>query len=97
LGAPERAVIGRASKARTAAVGGIFGMVKHLPAETSGQLPDLGGCGAWGAESENRPQRGQFLPDLPAHSPAMGQEDGEKLTAAADLQPTIPKSDTLLG
>ena len=23
--------------------------------------------------SENRPQRGQFLPDLQAHSPAMGQ------------------------
>jgi hypothetical protein len=24
------------------AVGGIFSVVKHLPAETSGQLPDLG-------------------------------------------------------
>jgi len=56
----------------------------------------LGGCRAWGAESENRPQRGQFLPDLQAHSPAMGQKDGEKWTAAADLQPAIPKSDSLL-
>ena len=25
--------------------------------------------------SENRPQRGQFLPDLQAHSPAMGQNE----------------------
>ena len=46
--------------------------------------------------SENRPQRGQFLPDFQAHSPAMGQKDGEKWTAAVDLQPTIPKSDSLL-
>ena len=46
--------------------------------------------------SENRPQRGQFLPDLQAHSPALGQEDGEKWTVAVDLQPTIPKSDRLL-
>ena len=46
--------------------------------------------------SENRPQRGQFLPDLQAHSPAMGQKDGEKWTAAVDFQPTLPKSDRLL-
>ena len=46
--------------------------------------------------SENRPQRGQFLPDLQAHSPAMSHKDGEKWTAAVDLQPTIPKSDRLL-
>jgi hypothetical protein len=60
-------------------------------------LPDLlGACRTWGVESENRPQRGQFLPDLKAHSPAMGQKDGEKWTAAADLQPTLPKSDRLL-
>ena len=32
----------------------------------------------------------------PAHSAAMGQKDGEKWTAAVDLQPTIPKSDRLL-
>ena len=24
----------------------------------------LGACRSWGVESENRPQRGQFLPDL---------------------------------
>ena len=50
-----------------------------------------------GRRSENRPQRGQFLPDLQAHSPAMGQKDGEIWTAAVDLQPTLPKSDRLLG
>ena len=47
--------------------------------------------GAWAAEgvdSENGPQRGQFLPDSQAHSSAMGQEAGEKWTAAAHLQPT---------
>ncbi|WP_371329028.1 ABC transporter substrate-binding protein [Polaromonas sp. AER18D-145] len=49
-----------------------------------------------GVESENRPQRGQFLPHLQAHSPAMGQKDGEKWTAAVDLQPTTPKPDRLL-
>ena len=39
------------------------------------KMRPLGACRAWGVESENRPQRGQFLPDL---------------------QPTIPKSDSLL-
>ena len=56
-----------------------------------------GACRTWSVESENRPQRGQFLPDLQPHSWSMGQEDGEKWTAAADLQPTISKSDRLLG
>ena len=56
----------------------------------------LGACRTWGVESENRPQRGQFFPDLQAHSPTMGQKDGEKWTAAVDLQPTISKSDRLL-
>ena len=56
----------------------------------------LGACRAWGVESENRPQRGQFLPDLQPHSPAMGQKDGEKWTAAVDSQPTLPKPDRLL-
>ena len=59
--------------------------------------PRLGAGRTWGVESENRPQRGQFLPDLQAHSPAMGQKDGEKWTAAVDLQPTIPKFGRLLG
>src|SRR5690606_12828206 len=56
----------------------------------------LGACRTWSVESENWPQRGQFLPDLQPHSPAMGQKDGGKWTAAADLQPTISKSDRLL-
>ena len=59
--------------------------------------PTLGARRTWGVESENRPQRGQFLPDLQPHSSAMGQKDGEKWTAAVDLQPTFPKSDGLLG
>ncbi|MDF1481517.1 hypothetical protein [Extensimonas sp. H3M7-6] len=49
-----------------------------------------------GVESENPPQRGQFLPDSPPHSGAMGQEAGKKWAAAAHSQPTIPKSDRLL-
>jgi transposase len=57
----------------------------------------LAACRTWGVESENQPQRNQFLPDLQAHSSAMGQKDGEKWGAAADLQPTTPKSDRLLG
>jgi len=57
----------------------------------------LGACRAWGVDSENRPQREQFLPDLQPHSPAMGQKDGEKWTAAVDSQPTLPKPDRLLG
>ncbi|MEX1167803.1 MAG: DJ-1/PfpI family protein [Hydrogenophaga sp.] len=55
-----------------------------------------GGCRTWGVDSENRPQRGQFLPNLQPHSPAMGQKDGEKWTAAVGLQPTLPKSNSLL-
>ena len=57
----------------------------------------LGACRALGIDSEKEPQRGQFLPDLQAHSPAMGQKAGEKWTAAALLQPMLPKSDRLLG
>ena len=56
----------------------------------------LAACRTLVVDSENRPRRGQFLPDLPPHSPAMGQKSGEKWTAAVDLQPTIPKSDRLL-
>jgi len=55
-----------------------------------------GACRAWGADGENRPQRGQFSPDSQPHSPAMGQEAGEKWAAAADLEPALPKSDRLL-
>ncbi len=56
----------------------------------------LGACRALGIDSEKEPQRGQFLPDLQAHSPTMGQKAGEKWTAAALLQPMLPKSDRLL-
>ncbi len=57
----------------------------------------LGACRALGIDSEKEPQQGQFLPDLQTHSPAMGQKIGEKWTAAALLQPMLPKSDRLLG
>ncbi|MGE4377113.1 MAG: hypothetical protein AB7E10_07080 [Burkholderiaceae bacterium] len=57
-----------------------------------------------GVDSENAPRRDHFLPDSPPHGGAMGQEDGvleerrsQKWTAAAHSQPTIPKSDRLLG
>ncbi|MGE4376762.1 MAG: hypothetical protein AB7E10_05255 [Burkholderiaceae bacterium] len=50
-----------------------------------------------GVDSENVPRRGQFLPDSPPHSGTMGQEAGKKWAAAAHSQPTIPKSDRLLG
>ena len=56
----------------------------------------LGACRTWGVDSEKRPQRGQFLPDLQAHSPAMGQKAVEKWTAEAVSQPTFPKPDSLL-
>ena len=57
----------------------------------------LGACRAWSAESENWPQRVQFLPDLQPNSQAIGQKAGEKWAAAADLQPAISKSDRLPG
>ena len=57
----------------------------------------LGACRAWGVASEKRPQRGQFLPDLQAHSSTMGQKAGKNWTAEAVSEPTIPKSDRLLG
>ena len=57
----------------------------------------LGACRTWGVESENRPQRDQFLPDLQPNRRAIGQKDGKKWAAAVNLQPTIPKSDRLLG
>jgi hypothetical protein len=54
-------------------------------------------------DSENWPQREQFLPYLQAHTLAMGQKGGvlderrsQKWTAAVNLQPTIPRSNRLL-
>ncbi|MGE4377615.1 MAG: PdxA family protein [Burkholderiaceae bacterium] len=70
------------------------GHTELLQAEAAAHLA---ACRTLGVDSENGPQRGQFLPDSPPHSGAMGQEDGKKWTAAAHSQPTIPKSDRLLG
>ncbi|MGD9550591.1 MAG: biotin--[acetyl-CoA-carboxylase] ligase [Burkholderiaceae bacterium] len=67
------------------------------PTPDSPQGLRLGACRTLGVESENAPRRGQFLPDSQPHSGAMGQEDGKKWAAAAHSQPTIPKSDRLLG
>ncbi|MGE4376796.1 MAG: biotin--[acetyl-CoA-carboxylase] ligase, partial [Burkholderiaceae bacterium] len=67
------------------------------PTPDSPQGLRLGACRTLGVDSENAPRRGQFLPDSQPHSGAMGQEDGKKWAAAAHSQPTIPKSDRLLG
>ena len=76
--------------------GGWYEVVDTVRCSETLQGMTPGGCRTWSVESENRPQRGQFLPDLQPHSPAMRQKDGEKWIAAADLQPTISKSDRLL-
>ncbi|MBC7215990.1 MAG: hypothetical protein H5U28_12405, partial [Burkholderiaceae bacterium] len=44
-----------------------------------------------------RPGEASFCRMRRPHSGAMGQEDGKKWAAAAHSQPTIPKSDRLLG
>ena len=77
-------------------VGGYWAVRGELPLHAL-LSPALGACRTWSAESENRPQRGQFLPGLQPNSPAIGQKDGEKWTAAVDLQPAISKSDRLPG
>jgi ethanolamine ammonia-lyase small subunit len=60
-----------------------------VPQLTQSLSAALGAWAAEGGDSERWPQRGQFLPDLKPHSPAMGRKDGEKWTAAAALQPPI--------
>ena len=50
--------------------GGRLDFIAETPPSASDQA-GLGACRAWGVESENRPQRGQFLPELQPHSPAM--------------------------
>ena len=78
----------------------VFGSIdRYLPLvdDAVARAATLGACRTLGVESENRPQRDQFLPDLQPNSGSIGQKDGEKWTAAADLQPTLPKSDRLLG
>ena len=71
-------------------------MIDSIGGRSANDKLGLGACRTWGVDSEKRPQRGQFLPDLQAHSPAMGQKAGEKWTAEAVSQPTIPKPDRLL-
>ena len=58
---------------------------------------NLGACRTLVVDSENRPRRVRFLSDSPPHGYSMGQEAGEKGAGAVDFQPTIPKSDRLLG
>ena len=55
----------------------------------------LAACRTYDIDSGNRPQRGPFLPDFQAHSPAMGQKGGKKWAAAVDSQPTFDTSDRL--
>lgn len=55
-----------------------------------------GRCWTWNVDGESGPQRGPLLPDPRPHSPTMEQEDGNQWTAAAHLQPTMSKSDSLL-
>ena len=55
-----------------ASLGGLEVELKQCPLRNK-RRP--GACRTWGVESENRPQRGQFLLDLQAHSPAMGQNE----------------------
>ena len=55
-----------------------------------------GGGQTWSIGRESAPRRGPLLPDLQPRSPAMGLKDGNHLTAAARLQPTVSGSDSLL-
>ncbi len=96
---------GRSTSASTSARYVVIGIgINIRPRDAQGLatppacLQDIapGACRALGVESENAPQRDQFLPDSPPHSGAMGQEDGKKWAAAAHSQPTIPKPDRLL-
>jgi len=61
------------------------------------RLAGLAACRTLVVDSENGPRRGQFLPVSPGNSRTIAQESGEKWTGAVLSQPTIPKSDRLLG
>lgn len=56
----------------------------------------LGACRAWGAEAKLGPSEDSFCRVCRPIAEAMGQEAGEKWTAAAQLQPALPKPDRLL-
>ena len=58
---------------------------------------ELGACRAWGVEAKFGPSEDSFCRVCRPIAVAMGQKAGEKWTAAAKLQPTIPKPDRLLG
>ena len=52
-----------------------------------------GGGQTWSIGRESAPRRRPLLPDLQPRSPAMGLKDGNHLTAAARLQPTVSRSE----
>ena len=56
----------------------------------------LGACRAWGVEAKFDPGEDSFCRVCSPIAVAMGQKVGEKWTAEAVSQPTIPKSDRLL-
>ena len=56
----------------------------------------LGACRAWGVEAKIGPSEDSFCRIRRLIAEAMGQEAGEKWTAAVNLQPTLPKPDRLL-
>ena len=53
----------------------------------------LGAGRAWGVEARIGPSEDSFSRILRLIAEAMGQEAGEKWTAAVNLQPTLPKPD----
>ena len=73
---------------------GLHGRGLCFDLEWQTELP--GACRTFVVDSEHRPHPDRVLPDSPPHGCSMGQEAGEKGSAAVDLQPTIPKPDRLL-
>ena len=61
----------------------------------SSQRP--GACRTCGSRNGNRPQRGQFLTDLPAQCPVVGQGAQAESAPVVGLQPMRQKFDRLLG
>ncbi len=57
----------------------------------------LGACRAWGVRAKIVPSEDSFSPIYRPIAQPMGQKAGEKWTVADNLQPTLPKSDRLLG
>ena len=61
----------------------------------SSQRP--GACRTCGSRNGNRPQRGQFLTDLPAQCPVVGRGAQAESAPVVGLQPMRQKFDRLLG